>query len=89
MSVEKNNEHQVPSQSGTSLTETLTLFKAVYGEQVMSRTQVFEWQKRFSTDRDDPMLVMTPSLDSSTSRTEANIENVKGLIRCDHRHDDG
>ena len=54
----------------------------------MSHTQVFEWQKRIGTGRedvgDDPK-----SGRPSTSRTEANIANVKGLIRCDRRQDDG
>ena len=48
----------------------------------MSRTKVFEWQKRFSTGRedvgDDPK-----SGRLSTSRTEANIERVKELIRSE------
>lgn len=50
----------------------------------MSRTQVFEWHKRFSAGRedvgDDPK-----SGRPSTSRTEANIEKVKELIRSDRR----
>ena len=54
----------------------------------MPHTQVFEWQKRFSTGRehvgDD-----SKSGRPSTSRTDTNIENVKGLMRFNHRRDDG
>lgn len=50
----------------------------------MSRAQVFKWHKRFSTGHedfgDDPN-----SGRPSTSRTEANIEKVKELIRSDRR----
>ena len=68
--------------------QTLNLFKAVYGEQIMPRTQVFEWHKRFSTGRDD--VGDDPKTGSPlTSVTEANIKNVRGLIRCDRRQDDG
>ena len=82
MNVEQRTNIKFLAKLGKSPTETLNLLKTVYGEQVMSRTQVFEWHKRFSTGRedvgDDPK-----SGRLSTSRTEANIERVKELIRSE------
>ena len=58
--------------------------KEVYGEDVMSRTQIFEWHKRFKNGRkeveDDPK-----SGRPSTSRTDDNIARVKQLVRNDRR----
>jgi len=44
-----------------SPTECLKLLKEVYCEDVMSRTQIFEWHKRFKMDA--RKLRMTPSQD--------------------------
>ena len=65
-------------------TECLKLLKEVYGEDMMSRTQIFEWHKRFKHGReeveDDPK-----SGRPSTSKTDRNIERVKQLVRNDCR----
>jgi len=53
-------------------TECLKFLKEVYGEDVMSRTQIFEWHKRFKNGHekveDDPK-----SGRPSTSKTDENI----------------
>ena len=67
-----------------SPTECFKLLKEVYGEDVMSRTQIFEWHNRFEKDReevdDDPKTKW-----SSTTRTDENIIRVKQLVRSDCR----
>ena len=78
------NEHQVLCQTGKNPTETLNLLKAVHGEQVMPRKQTLEWHMRFRNGHED----VGDNLKSgrpSTSKTEANIEKVKELIRSDRR----
>ena len=59
--------------------ECFKLLKEVYGEDVMSRTQIFEWQKCFEKGRkevkDDPETGRP-----STMRTNENITKVKQLV---------
>ena len=38
---------------GKSTTETYDLLKKVYGDECLSRTQVFEWFKRFKERREE------------------------------------
>ena len=38
---------------GKSATETYCLLKNVYGDECLSRTQVFEWFKRFKEGREE------------------------------------
>lgn len=65
-------------------TECLKLLEKVYGEDVMSRTQIFEWHKCFKNGRekveDDPNSGLP-----STSKTDDNIARVKQLVRNDRR----
>jgi hypothetical protein len=62
-------------------TETYSLLMDVYGDECLSRTQVFEWFIRFKEGRgeieDDPR----PGR-PCTSKTDANIENVGEIVRC-------
>ena len=56
--------------------------KKVYGEDVMSRTQIFKWHKRFEKGHeeveDDPKTGRP-----STMRTDENITTVKQLVQSD------
>ena len=65
-------------------TECFKLFKEVYGEDVMSKMQIFEWHKHFEKGyeevEDDPKTVRL-----STTRTEENITRVKQLVQSDRR----
>ena len=65
-------------------TECFKLLKEVYGKDVMSKTQIFKWHKRFEKGReeveDDPKTGRT-----STMRTDENITSVKQLVRTDCR----
>ena len=58
---------------GKSTTETYHLLKKVYGDECLSRTQVFEWFKRFKEGREEIGDDQCPGR-PSTSKTEANIE---------------
>ena len=69
---------------GKSVTEAYNLLKKVYGDERLSRTQVFEWFKRFKEGREeigDDQLPGHPS----TSKTEANIEKVGDIVRQNRR----
>ncbi|KAJ8952883.1 hypothetical protein NQ318_006499 [Aromia moschata] len=67
---------------GKTFTEACAMLKEVHGNGCLSRTQVFEWFKRFKegreTTEDDPRRGRP-----STSKTDENIENVGKLIRED------
>lgn len=60
---------------GKSASETFVMLQQVYGDDCLSRTQVFEWFKRFKDGREDT------SDDTRTGRplsakTDANIEKI-------------
>ncbi|KAJ8955411.1 hypothetical protein NQ318_003509 [Aromia moschata] len=61
---------------GKTFTEAYALLKEVYGNEYLSRTQVFEWFKRFKegreTTEDDPR----PD-GSQRQKTDENIEGEK------------
>jgi len=65
-------------------TECLKLLKEVYGEDVMSRTQIFEWHNRFKNGR-EKVEDYPKSGRPSTSKTNENIARVKQLVRNDCR----
>ena len=58
---------------GKSATETYYLLKTVCGDECLSRTQVFEWFKRFKEGREKIGDDQRPGR-PSTSKTDANIE---------------
>jgi transposase len=60
---------------GKSATETCDLLKIVYGDQCLSRTQVYVWFKRFKEGRKEIGDDQGPGR-PSTSKTDANIEKV-------------
>ena len=64
--------------------ESFAMLQQVYWEEKMSCTRAFEWHKRCKEGReeveDDPR-----SGRPSTSRTAANIERVKQMVRADRR----
>lgn len=69
---------------GETCTNAYNRLRKVYGEKCMSRTQVFEWFKRFrdgrtSTDNN------SRSGRPATAVNEENIERVNELIRGDRR----
>ena len=65
-------------------TETFKKLKQAYGDQVLSRAQVFRWHKAFlfgrETVEDEPR-----SGRPVTSRTEENATKVKTLVKADRR----
>ena len=69
---------------GTSATETYHLLKKVYGDECLSRTQVFEWFKRFKEGREEIGDDQRPGL-PSTSKTAANIEKIGEIVRQNRR----
>jgi len=64
---------------GKCVTETYNLLTDVYGDQCLSRTQVFEWIKKFKEGRedirDDPK-----SGRPSTAKTQENVEKVARIV---------
>ena len=60
------------------------MLQEVYGDEVMSRSCVFDWHRRFKEGRedvDDDPRAGRPS----TSKTEENIERVRQVVRGDRR----
>ena len=64
---------------GKSATETYDLLKKVYGDECLSRTQVFEWFKRFKEGREEVGDDQRPS-HPSTSKIDASIEKVGEIV---------
>ena len=65
-------------------TECFKLLKEVYGEDVMLRTQIFEWHKCFEKGCEkveDDLKTRQPF----TTRTDENITRVKQLVQSDSR----
>jgi len=69
---------------GHNATETFQKLQQAYGEDVLSRAQVFRWFKAFSEGRklieDEPR-----SGRPSTSKNDENIAKVRNLVRSDRR----
>jgi len=80
------NQFEVLVKLKKSQTECLKLLIAVYGEGVMSRTQIFEWHKRFKNGsqkvENDPTFASGRPF---TSKTDDNITRVKQLVQNDRR----
>ncbi|KAJ8945376.1 hypothetical protein NQ318_007022 [Aromia moschata] len=71
---------------GKTFIEVYAMLKEAYGNECLSRTQVFEWFKRFKEERetteDDP----PPGMPSTpTSKTDENFKKIGKLIREDRR----
>ena len=64
--------------------ETYEKLRGAYGEQALSRTQVFRWHKAFLDGResveDEPRCGRP-----CTSKTEENVTKVRDLVRSDRR----
>jgi transposase len=56
----------------------------VYGDNVMSRTRVSEWHKRFVEGREEVEDDERPGR-PSTSKTEENVEKISETLRKDGR----
>jgi len=69
---------------GKSATETYDLLKKVYGDECLSRTQVFELVKWFKEGREEIGDYQCPAR-PNTSKTDANIEKVGETVRQNHR----
>jgi hypothetical protein len=65
---------------GKFATETYNLLKIVYGNECLSRTQVFDWFKRFKEGRKETGDDQRPGR-PSTSKTDANIEEFGETVR--------
>jgi len=64
---------------GKSATETYNLLTEVYGDQCVSRTQVFEWFKEGREYVEDDPKSGRPS----TAKTQENMEKVARIVRGD------
>ena len=66
------------------LIEYFQLLKEVYGEDVMSRTEIFKWHKRFEKSREEVENDSKTGRPSTTRRDE-NITRVKQLVQSYRR----
>jgi len=69
---------------GKSTTEMYNLLKKVYGNECLSRIQVFEWFRRFKEGREEIRDDQRPG-HPSTSKTYAKIEKVGEIVRQNRR----
>jgi len=84
MSVEQRINLKFLVHLGKTPTEILKLLQEVYGDDTMSRTCLFEWNRRFKEGREevgDDHRNGRPS----TSRTEENVQRVKEKVQSDRR----
>ena len=65
---------------GKSATEMYDMLKKEYGDECLSRTEVFEWFKRFKEGRKEIGSDQRPDR-PSTSKTDANTEKVGKIVR--------
>jgi hypothetical protein len=71
---------EIPSKVGKSATETYNSLTEVHGDECLSRTQVFEWFKRFKEGRGEIEDDLRPG-QSCTSKTDANIKKVSKNVQ--------
>ena len=84
MSVEQQINLKFLVRLGKTPTEALKLLQEVYGDDTMSRTRLFEWNKRLKEGREeveDDHWSGRPS----TSRTDKNVKRVRQKVRSDRR----
>jgi hypothetical protein len=77
-----NLKFLVKSKKKKTPTEFFQLLTEVYGDHVMSRTRVFECQKRFMESREEVEDNKHPGR-PSTSKTEKNVEKISEIVRKD------
>ena len=64
---------------GKSATETYDLLKKVYGDQCLSRTQIFEWFKRFKREGKRSEMISAPVVPAHQKQTLTSKKSVKLL----------
>ena len=69
---------------GMNATETCGKLQEAYGEDALSRAQIFRWFKDFSAGRDS-VQDEPRSGRPATSKTDENVERAKSLVRSDRR----
>jgi hypothetical protein len=76
--------HQILCQSWKSATETLEMIQQGFGDQSLSRTQVFQWHAQFKTGRtsvDDDKHTRRPT----SCTTPETVARIQGPV-CQDRH---
>ena len=84
MSVEQRINLKLYVRLGKISTEALKLLQKVYGDDTMSRTRLFEWNRRFKEGKEE-VENDHRSGRPSKSRTDENIERVRQKMRSDRR----
>ena len=84
MSVKQRINLKLYVRLGKISTEALKLLQKVYGDDTMSRTRLFEWNRRFKEGKEE-VENDHKSGRPSKSRTDENIERVRQKMRSDRR----
>ena len=84
MSVEQRINRKFLVHLGKTPTEALKLLQEVYDDEMMSRTRLFQWHRRFKEEREE-VEDDHRSGRPFTSRTDENVERVRQKVRSNHR----
>ena len=84
MIIEQRINLKFPVRLGKTLTEALKLLQEVYGDDLMSRTCLFEWHRGFKEGREE-VEDDHRSRRPFTSRTDENVKHVRQKVRSDRR----
>ena len=84
MSVEQRIKLKFFFRLGKTLTEALKLLQEDYGDDTMSRTDIFDWHRRLKKGREE-VEDDHRSGRPSKSRTNKNVERVRQKVRSDRR----
>jgi len=80
MSEEQRTNIKFCFKIGKNATETLELLKIAYGDNCLSKTQVYEWHRRFKAGREDVNDDERPGRPSEAI-TVKNIEKVRDFVK--------
>ena len=84
ISIEQQINRKFLVRLGKTPTEALKLLQEVYGDDMMSRTRLLEWHRRFKEGREE-VEDDHRSGGPSTSRTDENVERVRQKVLIGRR----
>ena len=84
MNVEQRINLKFLVRLGKTPTEAFKLLQEVYGDDIMSRTRLFEWHRRFKEGKEE-MEDDHRSGRPSSSKTDENVERARQKVQSDRR----